>query len=173
MKSANNHKIRWILSGAICICILAAILILTNQPKAGSLELPYGIKPGMTATEAREKMIDAGLTYIHAADADSSNPAFQGDTLFGLKAKIIGLETENAFYSIGVIHEFDEGEEYSWESPGPDFLVLKDEFSKKYGDPSTELSSSTYMYRWRNGKISLSMYYYSGGTFAVRYSCDR
>ena len=114
--------------------------------KKNIINLPYGIKPGMTISEVTETMSNNGFVYNFTSENEKS-VFFKGRNVYGVKTdfSVIDVWPVNSKWHINIKHFYEKISENSYQ-------VLKESLSKQYGEPR-------YGNVWERGNLTITLDY--------------
>ena len=162
-------KRAWVIVLAVMLAAVAVVgaLMLTGP----RIELPYGVKPGMSVGEIRRQMEEHGFEYMREQQyADYRMLYFDSCYVRGYEADFLDVTIENdGRISIGVFYE--ENRSYGRQNPSARFHALREALMVEYGKPDTDFSG---VVAWKNGSYGLTLSYMdmTGGTLWLHYSFD-
>lgn len=158
--------------GRRLLLVLLAVLMLAVVAftmKSPGIELPYGVRPGMSIGEIRRQMEDHGFEYQREKQYSGYRVLFfESCYVRGYQAGFVSVTIENnGKIIIGVYYE--DAREHGRKNPSARFDALRGELLEEYGSPATDFSGVT---AWEQGHYRLSLSYTdnTGGALWLNYS---
>lgn len=150
--------------------LLAAVAVVGVFMLAGPrVELPYGIRPGMSIGEIRRQMEDHGFDYTREQQYAGYRVLYYDSCYVrGYEADFVDVTIESdGGISIGIFYEEDRS--YGRQNPSACFRALREELMAEYGRPDTDFSG---VVAWENGDYRLTLSYMdmTGGTLWINYT---
>lgn len=127
----------------------------SDVKKKGEIQLPYGLRPGMTIEEADQCMKTAGFKFNYAAD--------NGETIYYHGSVVQGAEAYSTLMSVfsdrvtHVIHFFKEDGAHSRANPSSDYLRIESMLMDTYGEISYSIPNGSN--GWKNDSIEIHFGY--------------
>lgn len=156
---------------AILLVVLLAVAVTVGafMLSGPRIELPYGLKPGMSVGELRRQMEDHGFVYTREQQyAGYRVLYFDSCYVRGYQADFVTLTIENdSRIEVGVFYE--DARAYGLQNPGTCFHALREQLLAEYGKPDTDFSG---VVAWESGDYRLMLSYMdnSGGELWINYS---
>ena len=163
---------RLVLIGAAAGAILLVALLVILLTRGNGLEMPYGIRSGMSLGEMTRLMEDNGFRASHInTTAIYTTQFFDSAYVEGQRTSFSCVDTWTADSRIelSVGHFFEEDARYGGNNHSPEFDRLVKKLTDRYGKPREKDING---YFWKNGKVELSLEYAKtdgGGEYWLNY----
>ena len=163
---------RLVLIGAAAGAVLLVALLVILLTRGNGLEMPYGIRSGMSLGEMTRLMEDNGFRASHInTTAIYTTQFFDSAYVEGQQTSFSCVDTWTADSRIelSVGHFFEEDARYGGNNHSPEFDRLVKKLTDRYGKPREKDING---YFWKNGKVELSLEYAKtdgGGEYWLNY----
>ena len=167
-------------AGRILLVILAAIVLVCAGAytflvlRGSRIDLPFGLKAGMSRDEASIAMMNSGFSLELRGYEREDEAYFAPNSVWGPTEKFISLETGKTSASLEFFYkENTEEGTGSRENPGDEFNQLLSMLREKYGAPQYESKDSP-DYEWSDLRPNLDLYtvrldYVNDDTYVLDY----
>lgn len=164
-RKEKNRRL-WVL---LAVVLLAAVVAGAFVLQGTRIELPYGIRPGMSVGELRRQMEDHGFEYSREQQYAVYRVLFFEECYVrGYQADFVTVTVENdGVIEVGVF--YDDGHEHGRKNPSDRFDALREQLMAEYGSPDTDFSGVA---AWESGAYRVMLRYTdnTGGDLWINYT---
>ena len=174
--SDGGGRKRLFLIGAAAGAVLLVVLLVILLTRGNGLEMPSGIRSGMSLGEMTRLMEDNGFrashintTAIYTTQFFDSAYVEEQRTSFSC----VDTWTADSRIELSVGHFFEEDARYGGNNHSPEFDRLVKKLTDRYGKPR---EANINGYSWQNGKVLLGLEYAGtdgGGEYWLNYNLYR
>ena len=167
---AGSSRLPVLIAAVLSLCILLTGVSCSLAER--TIELPYGLKPGMSYAQAVRTVEGYGL-QADAGIEGGNGMVFYNPQCYGVVPQGSVLE----FMSSGIQFTtfFLEDSRYNAANPSWNFNTVKTQMISDYGTSRMNQirNGGGYEYVWKNGQYTIELRYDSPGEFSIFYQYRR